>query len=143
MSDRIFGVALLVMTAIYAVMAATIDVSFQYEPLGPKAWPLVLAVIVAVCTILVILRPDGEPEWPPAETLRKAGIMLLGLVLYAVLLEPLGFMITTTLLCGSYALLLGTRLVPAVVFALVMGVPGYFLWTWVLQLNLPLGGIFH
>ncbi|QQP92706.1 tripartite tricarboxylate transporter TctB family protein (plasmid) [Skermanella sp. TT6] len=124
MSDRIFSVALLAITAIYAVMAISIEVPFQYEPLGPQAWPILLAIVVGICGVIVLVRPDAEPEWPPRTVLRRAVILLVGLVLYAVLLEPLGFMITTTLVCGTFALMLGAPKIPAVVFALVMGVPG-------------------
>jgi putative tricarboxylic transport membrane protein len=143
MSDRIFAIALLVVAAGYAAMALALQVPFQYEPLGPKPWPIVLAIVISICAVIVLLRPDREPHWPTGPTLHKSLALLVGLVLYAVLFEPLGFMITTTVACAGVALLLGVRIVPALVFGFAMGVPGYFVWTRLLELNLPLGGIFH
>ncbi|HET6467488.1 MAG TPA: tripartite tricarboxylate transporter TctB family protein [Geminicoccaceae bacterium] len=138
-----FSILLMLVAAAYAAAAIALEVPFQYEPLGPKAWPIVLAVVVILCAVRVLLRPDPEPDWPSGALLTRALVLLGGLLLYAALFETLGFMITTTILCAVFALALGAHRLPALAFALLMGVPGYYLWTRVLQLNLPLGEIFH
>jgi putative tricarboxylic transport membrane protein len=143
MSDRIFSGILLVVAVFYAAAAYLLEVPFQYEPLGPKAWPILLAILLVICAVLVFLRPEREPAWPVGRGMVAALVLTVGLVLYAVLFEPLGFMVTTTVVCAGFALMLGARWLPAVLFGLLMGVPGYYVWTDILQLNLPLGGIFH
>lgn len=142
MSDRIFAVLLLVGSAAYAVLAWSFEVPFQYEPLGPKPWPILLAAIISICAVIVLIRPDPEPHWPVGGTLARHGVLLAGLALYAILFEPLGFVVTTTVVCAVFALMLGAPVLWAGAFALLMGIPGYYLWTEVLQLNLPTGAVF-
>lgn len=39
---------------------------FQYEPLGPKPWPILIAVIVSICAVIVLIRPESDhPGAPP------------------------------------------------------------------------------
>jgi putative tricarboxylic transport membrane protein len=142
MSDRIFAVLLLLGAVAYAVVAFSLEVPFQYEPLGPKPWPILIAVIVSICAVIVLVRPDPEPHWPTGATLARHGVLLIGLALYAVLFEPLGYMLTTTVVCTVFALMLRAPMLWAGAFGLLMGVPGYYVWTEVLQLNLPAGKIF-
>ena len=142
MSDRIFAVLLLLGAVSYAIVAYSLEVPFQYEPLGPKPWPILIAVIVSICAVIVLVRPDPEPHWLVGGTLVRHGVLLIGLALYAVLFEPLGFMLTTTVVCAVFALMLRASVLRAGAFGLLMGVAGYYLWTEVLQLNLPAGKIF-
>jgi putative tricarboxylic transport membrane protein len=142
MSDRIFAVLLLLGAVSYAIVAYSLEVPFQYEPLGPKPWPILIAVIVSICAVIVLVRPDPEPHWPVGGTLVRHGVLLIGLALYAVLFEPLGFMLTTTVVCAVFALMLRAPMLWAGAFGLLMGVAGYYLWTELLQLNLPAGKIF-
>jgi putative tricarboxylic transport membrane protein len=142
MSDRIFAVLLLLGAVSYAIVAYSLEVPFQYEPLGPKPWPILIAVIVSIWAVIVLVRPDPEPHWPVGGTLVRHGVLLIGLALYAVLFEPLGFMLTTTVVCAVFALMLRAPMLWAGAFGLLMGVAGYYLWTELLQLNLPAGKIF-
>ncbi len=142
MSDRIFAPLLLLVAVGYALIASSLEVPFQYEPLGPKPWPILIAAIVAICAVIVLIRPDPEPHWPTGATLTRHGVLLIGLALYAILFEPLGFMLMTTVVCTVFALMLKAPVLWAGAFGLLMGVPGYYLWTRVLQLNLPAGTIF-
>ena len=58
---------------------------------------------------------------------------------YAWMFEPFGFIIATFLFCLALSLMLGARLLSAVVFGAIVGVGGYFLSTSILDLNLPAG----
>ena len=143
MSDRLFAVALLLVVAGYAYLAWGIEVPFQYEPLGPKPWPLVLAAVAAICAVIILVRPAAEPKWPRGRGLLRAALLLGALILYAVLFESLGYMLTTFALCLGLSLMLGAKLWRALAFAAVVAVPGYFLFTDALQLNLPWGEVFR
>ncbi|MCB1885857.1 MAG: tripartite tricarboxylate transporter TctB family protein [Geminicoccaceae bacterium] len=143
MSDRVFAVVLLLLAAGYAWVAWQIEVPFQYEPLGPKPWPLLLAALLAVCALVVLVRPGREPGWPRGVEMRRSLLLLLLLVLYALLFQPLGYMITTFVVCAGLAFMLGAGLLYALGFGLLVAVPGFFLFTDVLKLNLPWGEVFR
>jgi putative tricarboxylic transport membrane protein len=59
--------------------------------------------------------------------------------LYALLYEPLGFIISTALFCGILTRMLGAAMHRAAVFGLCFGVIGHFLCVRLLALNLPDG----
>ena len=143
MIDRILAVVLLSLGGMYAALAWKLEIPFQYEPLGPKAWPLLLATILAICAVVIALRPDPPPSWPGRVFAWKAFGMLLALEFYAVFFEQLGFMITTTLVSFVLALLIGAKPLPAAAVALALAVIGYYGATEALQLNLPFGQIFQ
>jgi len=61
------------------------------------------------------------------------------LILYAALLQPLGFIISTTLAVGTLCWRMGARPVKAYVTGAVSGVAVYLLFSFALDLALPLG----
>ena len=64
MSDRILGGASVVL-AIFFIWAATqIELSFLSDPVGPKTFPIIIGVMVGVAGLVIMLRPDPEPQWP-------------------------------------------------------------------------------
>jgi len=140
MSDRIFGVLLVVFSAIYAGSATTFYVPFQYEPLGPKAWPWLLAVILAMCGAVLAARPDaGGKDWPQGGVLlRVLGAVAL-LFLYAETYAPLGYLLTTAAVSFAFSRLFGLGNRPAIIFAVLLATGGYFGIARLLELNAPSG----
>jgi putative tricarboxylic transport membrane protein len=139
MIDRVFAAAILLLALGYGSIAFTLEAPFQYDPLGPGAWPSILTVVVALCAVGVLLRPDPDPSWGDARTLTRVGAMLVSLVAYAALFEPLGFIISTAVFCAGTALSLKARPLPALLFGLGLGVIGYLVGVELLSLNLPSG----
>ncbi len=59
MYDRIFAGTLLLLSGLLAWAATQFKVPFQYEPLGPKAFPIIIAVILAISSIyLLFAKPS-------------------------------------------------------------------------------------
>lgn len=140
MADRIFAGALLAMVIAYTVIAFTvIKAPFQYDPLGPETWPRILGLVAIPCCLYVIVRPDtGSLSLTTGTLGRIAGVVAL-LLAYAWLFEPLGFVLATWAFCLGLALMLGARLLSAVLFGGVAGIVGYGVCTVLLDLNLPAG----
>lgn len=140
MVDRIFALVVLAVVAAYGYIAFTaIRAPFQYDPLGPEAWPRLLAVVAALCCLGLLLRPDPDPAWGSWPALRRLALSAGGLLLYILAFEPLGFIVSTTLFCAGLAWFTGARPLPALLFGLVIGVGGYFLCSDLLLLNVPAG----
>lgn len=140
MADRVFATVVLLITIGYGIIAFTaIEAPFQYDPLGPEAWPRLLAIFAAVCCLYILVRPDAEPDWGGWRMLARLTLMVIALVLYAIAFERLGFIISTTVFCAALAWWFGIRPLPALAFGLAVGVVGYFACTELLVLNLPAG----
>ncbi len=140
MADRIFAAVLLAVTLAYGALAFfVIQAPFQYDPLGPESWPRILAVVMAVCLAALLWSPDIErfdtdrPSWV------RLAIVVALLIAYAMLFQPLGFVISTTLFTLIVSRLLGAPWIGATAFGLGMGVGGYLLCVGLLDLNLPAG----
>ncbi|GAA0235236.1 tripartite tricarboxylate transporter TctB family protein [Marinomonas primoryensis] len=140
--DRIFAGVFLVLSGLVAWTAYYFDVPFQYEPLGPKAFPIILSIILAACCIWMMIKPDQNTWHPTKEVLTKIVIGLVIMVLYAVLFEEAGFIISTTLVGTIFSWLFGEKPLKAFLYAFVLSLISYFLLADLMQLNVPTGLLF-
>jgi len=83
MSDRIFGLVVVLVALAYIASATQIQASFLSDPVGPKAFPLLIGAVAALCGAIMILRPDEEPDWPELRTLGALLVSVIVLVAYA------------------------------------------------------------
>lgn len=67
-SDRIFGLVTLFVALAYFASATHIQTSFLADPVGPKAFPMLIGAVAAVCSLFMIVKPDPDPQWPSART---------------------------------------------------------------------------
>jgi putative tricarboxylic transport membrane protein len=96
-SDRLFGLVTLFAALAYIASATQIQTSFLSDPVGPKAFPFLIGLVSALSALVLILRPDDDPDWPPAKTLGALAIATIVLIAYAYALKPLGFIIPTAI----------------------------------------------
>ena len=118
MSDRIFGLFGILLAIGYVFAALAIEESFLSDAVGPKAFPLIIATILGLSSLVILLRPDPEPHWPGLARLAEIAGAVVVMVLYAQLLPVLGFVIATAF-AAAY---LGWRLGSGVVGAVLTGV---------------------
>lgn len=141
MADRILGSIALAITLAYGFFAfMVIKAPFQYDPLGPETWPRILSVVAGLCCLYILVRPDARGFRLPTGAIGRITLVVVCLILYAVLYEPLGFILATVLFCTTLAKLFGATLRNAMLFGVVFGVAGYILCAKLLALNLP-GGL--
>ena len=124
-----FGVAV-------AVMAAGYEIGTPYN-MGPGFFPFGVGIALALvggCVLVAALLPDATPSALGAWPLKSLAIVLGSVVLFGLLLEPLGLLVAVPVLLGVSALahpdfswrallLLVVILVPFtwVVFVLLLG----------------------
>lgn len=99
-SDRIFGLVVLVVALGYVLGATQIQTSFLADPVGPRTFPYLIGGIAGLCGVLIILKPDPDPEWPALRTFGALALTIVVLVGYAYSLKPLGFLIPTAITAG-------------------------------------------
>ncbi|QEM81591.1 tripartite tricarboxylate transporter TctB family protein [Halomonas binhaiensis] len=139
-NDRIFGVLMIVLAVAYGWGATQFPEPFGgTEVVGPKTFPYLLAVVLGLSSLYMVVRPDPDNAWPWSRTGVELIIALLVLVLYAALLQPLGFIISTTLAVGTLCWRMGARPLNAFITGALAGVVVFFLFNFALDLSLPLG----
>lgn len=142
MSDRIFSVAWLCVCAIMAWQMWHLVVPFAYEPVGPKAFPLLLAGLMTVCCIFLMASPDADVRWPPASTRYRGALTIVALMAYALLFEPLGFPLATLCMVAAIARIFGASARTGAIAGIAIGGAAYVLFDVLLEVSLPRGTIF-
>lgn len=140
LGDRILGLGLLVLAVAYGWVAQQWPEPFGgAETVGPETFPTILSVVLVAGSIYLMVKPDPDAQWPLGKTALELVFSLVVLVVYAMLLEPLGFVISTTLAVGTLSWRMGAPPGRAFVTGLVSAVVVFVLFNYGLSLNLPAG----
>jgi hypothetical protein len=99
-ADRIFGLVLMVVALGYLYSATHIQTSFLSDPVGPRVFPYLIGGAVILCSLVLVIRPDPDADWPGLRTLLQLAIALAVLVGYASAVRPWGFIIPTAVAAG-------------------------------------------
>ncbi|WP_336366133.1 tripartite tricarboxylate transporter TctB family protein [Marinobacter sp. C2H3] len=138
--DRILGLGLLVLALAYGWAAQQWPEPFGgAEGVGPETFPTILSVMLVAGSLYLMIRPDPDAQWPAAKSLMELVIALVVLVAYAFLLEPLGFVISTTLAVGTLSWRMGATPGKALATGAVSAVLVFGLFNYGLSLSLPAG----
>ena len=136
MSDRIFGLAALFVALAYIASATQIQSSFLADPVGPKAFPILIGIVAAICSLVMILRPDPDPDWPVGATWISLLIAVVVLVGYAYALKPMGFIIPTAIAASVLSYQISPRPLPAALSGVGLSVGLFILFKYALDLGL-------
>lgn len=137
--DRLLGALTLALAIVIGLESLTFTTSFPTDPLGPKAFPLVSAALLALGGAWVAARPGRE------RVQRLPRVVWLGaasFVVYALLLQPVGFFLATLLEMVVLSTLFGGRPFRSAVAGAVFVGALYLLFAIGLGLPLPLGSLF-
>ncbi|MGV3726095.1 tripartite tricarboxylate transporter TctB family protein [Hydrogenophaga sp.] len=139
MSDRALGAACVLASVAMAAAARDYSAAFSYEPLGPRAFPMLLAVGLGLCGLWMLWRPTQGAQafkgipWVP--TLWCAG----AIVVYAALFQTLGFVVATTLMTVPVGMAFGGTWRQTLAGGAALGLVLFLLFDKVLDVVLPVG----
>ncbi|MBS5838960.1 MAG: tripartite tricarboxylate transporter TctB family protein [Pseudomonas sp.] len=142
--QRIFASVLLLVCVGLALMAWPYQAAFSYEPVGPRAFPLLMLGLMGLGLIYMIVRPtpvvhsEEDPQLD-RDTLLKIAVCVVLLLIFAGTFEPLGFILSSILIGIPMARLYGGRWMPSVVIISLMSVGLYLLFDKAMDVPLPLG----
>ncbi|MGI4837606.1 MAG: tripartite tricarboxylate transporter TctB family protein [Janthinobacterium lividum] len=142
--QRLFALAMLLVCLVLAVMAWPYQAAFSYEPVGPRAYPLLMLALLGVSFLYMLVRPtaivhsEDEPQLD-RPTLSKIALCTVLLLVFAGLFEPLGFVLSSILIGIPMARLYGGRWLPSGVIITLMSIALYWLFDRVMDVPLPLG----
>lgn len=135
-ADRIFGAVMIVLALGYILSAMNIQTSFMSDPVGPRLFPYMVAGVVIICSLVMLLKPDPNVDWPGPAMALKIGAALLVLVGYALLIRPMGFIIPTVIASAALSYMISPRPVPAALAGLGLGIGLFVLFKVILGLGL-------
>lgn len=139
MSERIFLTFLLLFGAVYMFFGLRIEVPFSYDPLGPRAFPVLLGAGLA---ILCIVSWAGAGKSAVA-TDRRVARFALAVIFYLLTFQLLGFMPATTITVYVIARGMGSSWMQGLLAGLLISISFYGIFHFLLKVPLPLGQIFR
>jgi putative tricarboxylic transport membrane protein len=139
MSDRLLGGIVFVLALAFIAGATQIESAIVFDALGPKTFPIIIGVVLAIASLYPLLRPDPEPAWPAPARGREIVAALGVMVAYSRLLEPHGFVIATALAAAVLSWRLGASLAVAAGAGVGISIGIYVVFHLILGLSLARG----
>ena len=139
MSDRILGIAAILVAVAMGIASWDYAAKIAYEPVGPRAFPLLLAAAMAACGAWLALRPGQGSVSLGGPQSRNIALCAGAIVIYAALFQLLGFVIATALMTLPVGRLFGGTWRQCALTGAGMGVALYVFFDKLLDVVLPLG----
>ena len=146
---RLAGLALLAGSVAILLAVTAIPGRGGYSTSGPRFFPLVVAIVLIVLSVLFVARTFVRPDVELAERSAEEdaathwptpALIAVALVVYVFVLEPLGYPLATALLFIAVTRLLGShRLVRDAIVGVVLGLVIFAAFTQYLGVSLPAG----
>jgi len=134
-ADRIFGLVMLVTAVAYIAAATQIPTNMFSGEYLPKLFPLMIGTVAAISSLIMVFKPDPDPDWPAGATWVNMAIAVVVLAVYSVLLTPLGFVGPTIFAAGILSYQISPRLIPAALSGLGLSLGLFVLFKYALGLG--------
>lgn len=139
LTDRTLGFITLLVAIFLTIYGYDLEAPFSYEPIGPKAFPLIIAFALGLCGIILIIK-GGNPITPnPKGANIRIFIMLVFIAIYAFTFQWLGFVISTIIMVTLVGHLFGAKWWHATCAGIVIGIGFFVLFDKLLDVILPVG----
>lgn len=139
---RVSALILLVLALAYGLGGSVIEYAFSSDPLGPRVFPVALAVVLGGLAIVYYFSPGSAEGFPEGRLLLRV-LAIPALVMVSVLLfEPAGFAISIFVLTLGSGLIFGAPLKMALIGAVGHAALWWFVFAFVLKVYLPSGALF-
>ncbi|WP_021027768.1 tripartite tricarboxylate transporter TctB family protein [Comamonas sp. B-9] len=139
LNDRTLGVAALLLSAFLAWFGHGLEAAFAYEPVGPRAFPLLLATVIGMCGLRLVVK-GGNPAAPnPPGANSRIALMVALVLVYAGLFQWTGFVLATAVAAACVGRLFGGSWLQCGIGGTSLSVLFYVLFDRLLDVVLPLG----
>lgn len=139
MSDRILGAVCVVVGAGMAWAAHDYAAPISYEPVGPRAFPLLLAGLMALAGTWLVVRPGPRGLGLAREHIKPIALAMLAVFVYAGLFEALGFPLATALMALPVGMAFGGGWKQSLAGGVALGLVLYLMFDKLLDVVLPTG----
>jgi len=140
--DRFSGIFLIIFSGVIMCLALKLPMGRVGKP-GPGIFPLILSVVIGLLALLLLLRSlqsKGEFGTEEIPITKWRLVYLLGdLCLYAFLLRPFGFLISTWIFLIVLKPIVKKKWIPVLLGSLFISVIFFFFFNYLLKVELPMG----
>lgn len=139
LSDRLLGVLALLFSTFLAWYGIGLEAAFSYEPVGPRAFPLLLSALIGLCGLVLTWKGGNKVE-PNLPGVNGRILMMVGLLaFYAAGFVWFGFMLSTAIMTTMIGRLFGGSWMKSAAGGMIMAVLFYLLFDRLLDVVLPVG----
>ncbi len=138
-SDRILGAVCLVAAVAMAIAAQGYAAQISYEPVGPRAFPMVLAVLIGLAGAWLVIRPSDHSAAIAAGRATALVACAIATLLYTLLFQWLGFTLATALMAVPVGIAFGGNWRQSLIGGIGLGLGFYLLFDKLLDVVLPTG----
>ena len=146
MNDRILGAVCVAIAGAMAWAAQGYAAEISYEPVGPRAFPLLLATLMAIGGLWLLFkpaRPSSDPEHRASGSnfalLRPLLFVAAAVVVFAMLFQLLGFTLATALMAVPVGMAFGGSWWKSLLGGVGLGIGLFLLFDKLLDVVLPTG----
>jgi putative tricarboxylic transport membrane protein len=139
MSDRALGAACVVASAAMAWAAKDYAAVISYEPVGPRAFPLLLSGGLGLSGLWLLLRPGAVFSVFQDVPWKQTALCAAAILAYALLFQWLGFPLATALMAVPVGVAFGGSWKRSLLGGGVMGIGLFLVFDKLLDVVLPAG----
>ena len=139
MSDRILGAACVMVALAMAWFAQGYAPAIAYEPVGPRAFPRLLAGLMAIGGAWLLIKPTVLTHPFQTDAFKLIGLCVVTVFVYAAVFQVLGFTLTTALMAVPIGMAFGGTWTQSLVGGLALGLGLFLLFDKALDVVLPTG----
>ncbi|CAN7722977.1 tripartite tricarboxylate transporter TctB family protein [Neorhizobium sp. LjRoot104] len=142
LTGRISALCLLVLAIAYGVGGGMIEYAFASDPLGPRVMPILLAGVLGALSLFYLRFPGSSEKFPKGSLLYRVLAIPVLLIISVMLFEPAGFAISIFVLTFGTALLFGANRKMSLLGGLGHAALWWVIFSYLLEVYLPVGAIF-
>lgn len=139
MSDRALGAPCVVASAAMAWAAKDYAAVISYEPVGPRAFPLLLAGCLWLSGLWLLLRPSAGFSVFQGVPWKETALCAAAILAYAVLFQWLGFPLATALMAVPVGIAFAGSWKRSLLGGAALGIGFFLVFDKLLDVVLPAG----
>lgn len=126
----------------YGIGGSVVEYAFSSDPLGPRVFPVALAIILGLLTAWYFFTPGNSEGFPSGQILWRVIAIPTTLIVSVLLFEPVGFAASIFVLTFATALIFEAPLKKALIGAVGHAALWWFVFSFLLEVYLPVGAVF-
>ena len=147
--NRVTGIFALVLSVIYLAATSTIEITAVSDPIGPRVFPVIIGVGLFLIGLLLVMKKETLTAknravvftWATEkELIVNIGLTCVAGVIFGLILEPLGYLLATTLFMTAMMFITNrNRVIYNCAIALTFSLTTYGIFFGLLEVSLPRG----